>query len=867
MCPCLCGILWIVTTTMAPLRASIVKINRDKLVNLQSSTGYRFDGNGYAIVSSRPYRLRPRSSIQLRFKTFEKNGLLFLAGKGRSFLSIELNNGNVVYQYNLGQGALLLKTTDTYSNGQWHTVDAVRQGKQGVLKVGTEDKFQGEVPGTNINLQVSDNLYFGGYPGNHNYRAVSNEDFNGCIDGVEIDGQPVDLSQNVQAFGVIPGCPVQMASLVAFEEQTPGYLHWPNASANNFFQVNFKFKTSANTGLLFYAANRDQSSTVSLSLIEGGLALRSGGEELTSGPSTLYNDDEWHVITATHDASALHLDIDDFETFHCKGECKQILTTALLNSSRTDTNPPMLQILYGKLYFGGVPSSYEIMGGATATSAPFIGCLGDATVNGMFINFANATDRVGTILGKCSSSELPRPEAPTIPEDDGLPITPEEGSTPVVLPLPASTQSTPVITDKSKEVEPTTERTTYSPTTPTIPTPAPTPTGECVLPVPPATDLQVDGVRFGTIFNSRHEYHNITAQKFKHRYSLSLDFKTVSEEGVLFYAAGSKHRDFVTLFLKEGQVHYSFNCGSGPMRLMSPGKYNDGQWHTVVFFRNHTLGKLTIDNLLVAEGTSKGSTKTLDLLTPFFLGSVKPQFSDSAKINMMANFSYNFSLDLKMIFLLGDQGINGTFEGCVRNFLMSGKPLGDPDVSYGVVPCSDKVEQGVYFSEKDSRFTVGLNIIISMDIKPRNISGILLSVHGKRDYLILQMVNGVIKFTVDNGKGAISASFKPPHEYYFCDGKWHNIQALKTKNVVTLSVDKISVEPRIGIPGSSSTETRNPLFIGGHPRRLDRRSPRGLETKQQYTGCITNVYINDKSELLPSIQAVGNVTSSVCPTI
>ncbi|CAG2068820.1 unnamed protein product, partial [Timema podura] len=95
---------------------------------------------------------------------------------------------------------------------------------------------------------------------------------------------------------------------------------------------------------------------------------------------------------ATHDASALHLDIDDFETF------------------QTDTNPPMLQILYGKLYFGGVPSSYEIMGGATATSAPFIGCLGDATVNGMFINFANATDRVGTILGKCSSSELPRPE-------------------------------------------------------------------------------------------------------------------------------------------------------------------------------------------------------------------------------------------------------------------------------------------------------------------------------------------------------------------------------------------------------------------------------------------------------------------------
>jgi laminin alpha 3/5 len=71
---------------------------RDKLVNLQPSTGYRFDGNGYTIVNSKAYRVRERSDVQLKFKTTARDGLLFLAGKGHTFLSIELRDGNVLYQ-------------------------------------------------------------------------------------------------------------------------------------------------------------------------------------------------------------------------------------------------------------------------------------------------------------------------------------------------------------------------------------------------------------------------------------------------------------------------------------------------------------------------------------------------------------------------------------------------------------------------------------------------------------------------------------------------------------------------------------------------------------------------------------------------
>ena len=74
---------------------------------------------------------------------------------------------------------------------------------------------------------------------------------------------------------------------------------------------------------------------------------------------------------------------------------------------RTDSQPPSLHILYGSYYFGGLPSGLATAPGAVPTVSPFVGCIGDATVNGIFINFANATDRRGAILGKCPSADQP----------------------------------------------------------------------------------------------------------------------------------------------------------------------------------------------------------------------------------------------------------------------------------------------------------------------------------------------------------------------------------------------------------------------------------------------------------------------------
>jgi len=91
-------------------------------------------------------------------------------------------------------------------------------------------------------------------------------------------------------------------------------MQWPNVNAYDEIQLNLRFKTSSTPGLIAYITDEDQTSTLSLSMVNGTLVLRSKTAEVTSHP-TQYNDGLWHVVTATYDRNGLQLDVDDYEMF------------------------------------------------------------------------------------------------------------------------------------------------------------------------------------------------------------------------------------------------------------------------------------------------------------------------------------------------------------------------------------------------------------------------------------------------------------------------------------------------------------------------------------------------------------------------
>lgn len=184
---------------------------RNKFVNLRPSTGYRFNGNGYAILNARSFNLRSRADIQLKFKTFASEGLIFLIGKDGTFISIEIRNGRVVYQYNLGHNTKTWSTTKAYDDGLWHKVTASREGPNGRFAVDNEEVRDATRPISGVTIAGADTMVFGGYPQSHEFVGdVTNVDYDGCIDEVYITGRPVDLSENIKAYGVTPGCPVKV---------------------------------------------------------------------------------------------------------------------------------------------------------------------------------------------------------------------------------------------------------------------------------------------------------------------------------------------------------------------------------------------------------------------------------------------------------------------------------------------------------------------------------------------------------------------------------------------------------------------------------------------------------------------------------
>jgi len=63
-----------------------------------SSSGIRMNGEGYVVIESLSYQLKSKSSILLSIKTTSTDGLIFLAFKDNTFMSIELEGGNIVFR-------------------------------------------------------------------------------------------------------------------------------------------------------------------------------------------------------------------------------------------------------------------------------------------------------------------------------------------------------------------------------------------------------------------------------------------------------------------------------------------------------------------------------------------------------------------------------------------------------------------------------------------------------------------------------------------------------------------------------------------------------------------------------------------------
>ncbi|CAL8325836.1 unnamed protein product [Merluccius merluccius] len=85
-------------------------------------------------------------------------------GKGKDFISLGLQNGHLVFSYQLGSGEAEIKSWEPINDGQWHKVTAVRTGKEGYIQIDGGDMRRGQSKGKSLMVNTKGSIYLGGAP-------------------------------------------------------------------------------------------------------------------------------------------------------------------------------------------------------------------------------------------------------------------------------------------------------------------------------------------------------------------------------------------------------------------------------------------------------------------------------------------------------------------------------------------------------------------------------------------------------------------------------------------------------------------------------------------------------------------------------
>ncbi|XP_044207348.1 basement membrane-specific heparan sulfate proteoglycan core protein isoform X2 [Thunnus albacares] len=199
-----------------------------------------FHNNGYIAL---PKAIFPRSAhdspetIELEINTGSSEGLILWQGvettgarnlrkvhaskkelgehgKGKDFISLGLQNGHLVFSYQLGSGEAEILSRKSINDGRWHKVTAVRTGKDGYIQIDGGEALHGQSKGKSLMVNTKGSIYLGGAP---NMAAMTGGKFSsgmtGCVRNLTLmnarpgqqPAQAIDL-QSHAAHGNVQPC-------------------------------------------------------------------------------------------------------------------------------------------------------------------------------------------------------------------------------------------------------------------------------------------------------------------------------------------------------------------------------------------------------------------------------------------------------------------------------------------------------------------------------------------------------------------------------------------------------------------------------------------------------------------------------------
>lgn len=333
----------------------------------------------------------------------------------------------------------------------------------------------------------------------------------------------------------------------------------------------------------------------------------------------------------------------------------------------------------------------------------------------------------------------------------------------------------------------------------------------------------------------------------------------------------------MALFVSNGRFVFLVDVGRRRLRIRSKDKYRDRRWHTVFFSRDQSRAQLVIDGLR-AQGAAVATTGLFMAKTPLYVGGLP---AGKAKAHVPAASA-------------------SSFDGCLRNPQLDGRPLGPPSRTFGVTPCYEgALESGVFFAANGGSMALGTplrpgtgritscgnpfgpllangislpadavmteqDLEVTLEVRPRSASGLIFHIGARSHHLLLYMEETKVTVRASAGADEFSASVTCPA---LCDGQWHTIAVTKWKNIIQVDVDTEG-NHTVGPSQPPAPSTTATFSLGGLPETDKASTGLLLSPLPHYVGCVRNLLINRRHVDLPRAgTAWGSVSLKGCPVL
>lgn len=323
--------------------------------------------------------------------------------------------------------------------------------------------------------------------------------------------------------------------------------------------------------------------------------------------------------------------------------------------------------------------------------------------------------------------------------------------------------------------------------------------------------------------------------------AISLYFKTLQPNGTLVYWINSAKTDIFAIELRNGTPWYVFDSGSGPaiLALDTNISFSDGEWHHLRSIKNGKSGTITIDKVYTVSGTSVGSSQFLGAPEVFYIGGL-------AKDAPLSTMSSSQSL------------LEGyTFAGCLFGIKIDDVYLDfnhqlNPNSGIGMPAfgCPINLESGISFigggylttEAFESPGTEGFRI--SVTIKTKATSGLILFADGSTSHLIISIVNSNLRLQI---KGTDTNELVLSSNNIICDGEWHTLDFIKEEDGIVVQIDD-TITSTMPLSDGLTLNTYSVSYFGGLPvnsATFTKYQDITSEYPYEFTGCIRNFQLDD----------------------